>query len=313
MGSNSFRLVVFTAADGWWKRTDEIYRAVRVGEGLDATGELGAAPLKRALEAAEVFAHFCTATGIGAGDIHAVATSAIRDAANQQVFLDRVRDETGLAVSVLSREEEAYFGYLAAVNSTTLGRRRGARPRRRLAAARRGPAPALRPAGLLAARRRPHDRALPRRGRPAGQEGAQGAEGPRGRAARARRAVAGAQRPADRRPRRHAAQPRLRRAGGGRTAVHRRAGLRDHARRAARAHRPARRDEGGRARLDQGHQVRARRPHPRRRARRRRRARARRLRRDRGRPRRACARASSSALPRGRPAAVRRRARARAC
>ncbi len=120
MGSNSFRLVVFTAADGWWKRTDEIYLAVRVGEGLDATGELGAAPLKRALEAAEVFAHFCTATGINAGDIQAVATSAIRDAANQQVFLDRVRDETGLEVSVLSREEEAYFGYLAAVNSTTL-------------------------------------------------------------------------------------------------------------------------------------------------------------------------------------------------
>jgi exopolyphosphatase / guanosine-5'-triphosphate,3'-diphosphate pyrophosphatase len=24
LGSNSFRLVVFTAADGWWKRTDEI-------------------------------------------------------------------------------------------------------------------------------------------------------------------------------------------------------------------------------------------------------------------------------------------------
>ena len=41
LGSNSFRLVVFTARDGWWKRTDEIYEAVRVGEGLAATGKLG--------------------------------------------------------------------------------------------------------------------------------------------------------------------------------------------------------------------------------------------------------------------------------
>ena len=41
LGSNSFRLVVFTAADGWWKRTDEIYLAVRVGEGIEATGVLG--------------------------------------------------------------------------------------------------------------------------------------------------------------------------------------------------------------------------------------------------------------------------------
>lgn len=120
MGSNSFRLVVFTAADGWWKRTDEIYLPVRIGEGLDASGKLGKEPMKRALEAADVFAHFCAATGITATDIRAVATSAIRDASNQEVFLDRVREETGLEVRVLSREEEAYYGYLAAVNSTTL-------------------------------------------------------------------------------------------------------------------------------------------------------------------------------------------------
>jgi exopolyphosphatase/guanosine-5'-triphosphate,3'-diphosphate pyrophosphatase len=120
MGSNSFRLVVFTAADGWWKRTDEIYLAVRIGAGLDATGELGPKPIKRALEAAEVFAHFLQAMGIGREDIQAVATSAIRDATNQAAFLERVERETGLEVRVLSREEEATFGYLAAVNSTTL-------------------------------------------------------------------------------------------------------------------------------------------------------------------------------------------------
>jgi len=120
MGSNSFRLVVFTAADGWWKRTDEIYLAVRIGEGLEATGELGKAPMTRGLEAAEVFAHFCKASGIPAEDIKAVATSAIRDATNQRVFLDKVQARTGLTVRVLSREEEATFGYLAVVNSTTL-------------------------------------------------------------------------------------------------------------------------------------------------------------------------------------------------
>jgi exopolyphosphatase/guanosine-5'-triphosphate,3'-diphosphate pyrophosphatase len=120
MGSNSFRLVVFTAAGGWWKRTDEIYLAVRIGAGLDATGELGAKPIKRALQAADVFAHFCKAMGIGPDEIQAVATSAIRDATNQAAFLERVRGKTGLEVRVLSREEEASFGYLAAVNSTTL-------------------------------------------------------------------------------------------------------------------------------------------------------------------------------------------------
>ena len=120
MGSNSFRLVVFTAADGWWKRTDEIHLAVRIGEGLEAAGKLGGKPMKRALEATEVFAHFCAASGIPQTRVQAVATSAIRDASNQQEFLDRVRERTGLDVRVLSREEEAYYGYLAVVNSTTL-------------------------------------------------------------------------------------------------------------------------------------------------------------------------------------------------
>jgi exopolyphosphatase / guanosine-5'-triphosphate,3'-diphosphate pyrophosphatase len=119
LGSNSFRLVVFTAGDGWWRRTDEIHEAVRIGEGLAASGELGAAPMERALAALDVFAHFARATGLRSGDVDAVATSAIRDAGNAEAFLRRAR-ATGLHVRVLSREQEARYGYLAAVNSSTL-------------------------------------------------------------------------------------------------------------------------------------------------------------------------------------------------
>jgi exopolyphosphatase / guanosine-5'-triphosphate,3'-diphosphate pyrophosphatase len=120
LGSNSFRLVVFTADDGWWKRTDEIYEAVRIGEGLAATGELGEAGMARAQATMEVFAHFCSASGIDPGEVIAVATSAIRDATNSAEFLERAQKASGLRVRVLSGEEEARYGYLAAVNSTTL-------------------------------------------------------------------------------------------------------------------------------------------------------------------------------------------------
>jgi exopolyphosphatase/guanosine-5'-triphosphate,3'-diphosphate pyrophosphatase len=120
LGSNSFRLVVFTARDGWWKRTDEIYEAVRIGEGLAATGELGEAGMARAQATMEVFAHFCAASGLGPDEIDAVATSAIRDATNAREFLDSAEAASGLRVRVLSKEEEARYGYLAAVNSTTL-------------------------------------------------------------------------------------------------------------------------------------------------------------------------------------------------
>jgi exopolyphosphatase/guanosine-5'-triphosphate,3'-diphosphate pyrophosphatase len=115
LGSNSFRLVVFSwEPERWWKRTDEIHEAVRIGEGLDAAGELQPEPMARALETVDLYAHFCRATGID--DIRAVATSAIRDAGNRDDFLRRA----SLDVQVLSPEQEAYYGYLAAVNSTTL-------------------------------------------------------------------------------------------------------------------------------------------------------------------------------------------------
>jgi len=119
LGSNSFRLVVFTWIPGsWWKRTDEIFDSVRIGEGQAPSGDLQPKPMKRALDTLDLYAHYCRATGIA--DVRAVATSAIREAGNQQEFLGAVRERTGLEVRVLAREEEAYYGYLAAVNSTTL-------------------------------------------------------------------------------------------------------------------------------------------------------------------------------------------------
>src|SRR3954465_10482093 len=113
LGSNSFRLVVFTSAESWWRRTDEIHESVRIGAGLAETGRLSDEGIARGLAAAEVFAHFCEAVGIT--DIDAVATSAIRDATNADAFLSRA----ALPVRVLSKEEEARIGSLAAVNSTT--------------------------------------------------------------------------------------------------------------------------------------------------------------------------------------------------
>ena len=120
LGSNSFRLVVFMAGDGWWKRTDEIYEPVRIGQGLASTGRLGREPIERALATLDVFDHFCQASRLAPGAVDAVATSAIRDARNADSFLARARQRVTLPIRVLSREAEARYGYLAAVNSTTL-------------------------------------------------------------------------------------------------------------------------------------------------------------------------------------------------
>jgi exopolyphosphatase / guanosine-5'-triphosphate,3'-diphosphate pyrophosphatase len=121
LGSNSWRLVVFTYVPGaWWKRTDELYETVRIGAGLGASGRLSQEAMQRGLETLAVFQRFCRANRLAAEDVRAVATSAIRDATNQQEFLTRAYEATGMAIEVLSAQDEARFGYVAAINTSTL-------------------------------------------------------------------------------------------------------------------------------------------------------------------------------------------------
>jgi exopolyphosphatase / guanosine-5'-triphosphate,3'-diphosphate pyrophosphatase len=121
LGSNSWRVVVFTYEPGaWWKRTDELYETVRIGAGMESSGRLSEDAIERGLETLDVFERFCRAQGLAAEDVHVVATSAIRDAANQAEFLARAADSTGLGIEVLSERDEAFYGYVAAVNTSTL-------------------------------------------------------------------------------------------------------------------------------------------------------------------------------------------------
>jgi exopolyphosphatase/guanosine-5'-triphosphate,3'-diphosphate pyrophosphatase len=121
LGSNSFRLVVFTTGEGgWWKRTDELTEMVRIGGDLTEDGGLSEQRMAHALETLRVFAAFCATNEIGQEAIEAVATSAIRDAPNGPEFVARARAETRLPIRVLSGEEEARCSYVAAVNSTSL-------------------------------------------------------------------------------------------------------------------------------------------------------------------------------------------------
>jgi exopolyphosphatase/guanosine-5'-triphosphate,3'-diphosphate pyrophosphatase len=124
LGSNSWRLVVFTFGGSgpscWWKRTDELYETVRIGEGMAETGRLGEKAIKRGLETLVVFEHFCTSAGLSPDQVHVVATSAIRDATNREDFLRAAAEATPLKVEVLPAEEEARLGYVAAINTSTL-------------------------------------------------------------------------------------------------------------------------------------------------------------------------------------------------
>jgi exopolyphosphatase/guanosine-5'-triphosphate,3'-diphosphate pyrophosphatase len=120
LGSNSWRLVVYGYEPDtpWWSPVDEIREAVRIGAGMGEERILQPERIDRALHTAAVFDSFCRASGIDT--VEAVATSAIRDAANADELLDAIRSDTGLRPRVISGREEARYGWLAIANSTTI-------------------------------------------------------------------------------------------------------------------------------------------------------------------------------------------------
>jgi exopolyphosphatase/guanosine-5'-triphosphate,3'-diphosphate pyrophosphatase len=106
LGSNTVRyLCVDIDAAGEWRAVDQAQRVTRLGEGMAASGRLATAPMARTAVAVAEYAE--RARRLGAGDVRVVATSAVREAANGSEFAAAIERATGLAVRIVSGEEEA--------------------------------------------------------------------------------------------------------------------------------------------------------------------------------------------------------------
>ena len=123
VGSNSVRQIVAdVTAEGGITVVDEMKAAPRLGADLDETGVLGTHAMQAAAEAIGRMATL--ARQLGAVRVDAVATSAVRDAANASEFVARVRQEAKLALRVIDGAEEARLSYLSALAHFDLGQGR---------------------------------------------------------------------------------------------------------------------------------------------------------------------------------------------
>ncbi|MDO5495452.1 MAG: Ppx/GppA phosphatase family protein [bacterium] len=117
-GTNSIRLLVADVeqgADSPDRAMADVVRRMeiaRLGEGVDRTGELAEGALARTFGVIEDYADQCRELGVER--VRVVATSATRDAANRQVFLEGVRERMGVLPEVLSGDEEARLSFLGA-------------------------------------------------------------------------------------------------------------------------------------------------------------------------------------------------------
>ena len=151
MGASAIRLVIAEIASDRSIRTiEEASRGVLLGRDTFSTGAIRSQTVDAALAALENFRRVID--GYGVQHVRAVATSAVREARNGDVFLDRIQGRTGIAFEIINEAEESRLVFLAV--RRTLGAQRGAS--RRVDAAGRG-------------RRRQHEPdAAARRGSPIG-------------------------------------------------------------------------------------------------------------------------------------------------
>lgn len=117
IGSNTVRLVIYQLTARYdFHELQNVKLPVRLYQYLDEDKNLSATGIDKLIEVIRLFqkvmAHYQL------DDIIATATAVIRQAQNQEAVLQQVQEATGLALRLLSDEEEASYGQYAIARST---------------------------------------------------------------------------------------------------------------------------------------------------------------------------------------------------
>ena len=113
-GTHSIRLLVADVDPATGRLVDVVRRMeiVRLGEGVDRTGRIGEQGMARTLAMTAEYARTCS--DLGVDRVRFVATSASRDAANRDEFVDGVRSRLGVEPEVVEGSVEAGLSFAGA-------------------------------------------------------------------------------------------------------------------------------------------------------------------------------------------------------
>jgi exopolyphosphatase / guanosine-5'-triphosphate,3'-diphosphate pyrophosphatase len=112
VGTNSARLLVADVKGEHVSPVERRSTVTRLGRGVDLSGRLSAEAIEDACEAIGQYVE--RLWELGSGTVAAIATSAVRDAANGEAFVAELRERFALSARVLDGGEEAQLSYLGA-------------------------------------------------------------------------------------------------------------------------------------------------------------------------------------------------------
>ena len=111
-GTNSIRLLIAEVQGDHFREITRDMEIVRLGQGVDQTGQFHVDAIERTLAAVDKYAIEIARRGVER--IRFCATSATRDASNRDLFINGVKERLGVAPEVISGEEEASLSFMGA-------------------------------------------------------------------------------------------------------------------------------------------------------------------------------------------------------
>ena len=111
-GTNSIRLLIADISDNNFREITREMEIVRLGQGVDATGQFDPEAIERTMAATRKYAEIIQSKG--AEKIRFCATSATRDASNREIFINGVKEILGIEPEVIPGTEEAALSFLGA-------------------------------------------------------------------------------------------------------------------------------------------------------------------------------------------------------
>lgn len=112
-GTNSIRILIADIDGNNFREIVRDMEIVRLGQGVDQTGQFHPDAIARTLAAVDKFAAEIAKRGVE--KIRFCATSATRDATNRHLFVDGVRERLGIELEVISGDEEAALSFAGAI------------------------------------------------------------------------------------------------------------------------------------------------------------------------------------------------------
>jgi exopolyphosphatase / guanosine-5'-triphosphate,3'-diphosphate pyrophosphatase len=119
LGTNTFHLLIAQGTAASYKEIVHKSLPAKLGEGGINKGVIVPAAFERGIDAMQQYEQDIANSSVDS--VRAVATSALRNAANGQEFIDKVRALTGISIELINGEQEAAYIYQGVKLAGSLG------------------------------------------------------------------------------------------------------------------------------------------------------------------------------------------------